>query len=148
MKGLRPLRLKGLRPLRPPRVAQLDDRGLATLETTLAIVVLVPILFSILEFGAALERWLGQDAVAVQAARYAGEVGGDRPEVRALIGDQLRLSGIDPARVSVSIVPPTVGWREPVQVSLVSDYPIAIPFLFSTTLPLRSSAISRGEVNR
>jgi hypothetical protein len=112
------------------------------------IVVLVPLLFSILEFGAALERWLAQDAIAVQAARFAGEVGGDRPEVRTLVGDQLRLSGIDPARVSVAIVPASVGWREPVRVSLVSDFPLAIPFLFSTTLPLRSSAISRGEVNR
>jgi len=25
---------------------------------------------------------------------------------------------------------------------------MSIPFLFSTTVPLRSSAISRGEVNR
>ena len=33
-------------------------------------------------------------------------------------------------------------------VYLVSDFPLTIPFLFSTTLPLRSSAISRGEVNR
>ena len=125
-----------------------DEAGLATLETTLMLVVLVPLLFSILEFGSALERWLAQDAIAVQAARYAGEVGGDRPEVRALVGDELRQSGIDPARVSVTIVPASVRWREPVQVSLVSELPLTIPFLFSTTLPLRSSALSRGEVNR
>jgi hypothetical protein len=31
-----------------------DERGLATLETTFAITILVPLLFSILEFGSAL----------------------------------------------------------------------------------------------
>jgi hypothetical protein len=110
--------------------------------------MLVPLLFSVLEFGTALERWLAQDAATVQAARYAGEVGGDTPEVRGFLADQLRVAGIDPDRVSVEIVPSRVGWREPVRVSLASAHPVSIPFLFSTTVPLRSSAISRGEVNR
>ena len=125
-----------------------DDRGLATLETTLAITMLVPLLFSILEFGAALERWLAQDAATVQAARYAGELGGDTPQVRLFLADQLRTAGIDPERVNVDIAPSRVGWREPIRVSLSSAYPVSIPFLFSTTLPLHSSAVSRGEVNR
>jgi hypothetical protein len=68
--------------------------------------------------------------------------------VRALLAHQLRASGIDPARALVEIVPSRVGWREPVRVSVASEYRVAIPFLLSTTLPLRSSAISRGEVNR
>jgi hypothetical protein len=125
-----------------------EDRGLATLEATLMIAVLVPLLFSILEFGAALERWLAQDAATVQAARYAGEVGGDLPEVRSLLADQLRASGIDPAATTVTIEPSRVGWREPVRVSVASEQRVAIPFLFATTLPLRSSALARGEVNR
>jgi Flp pilus assembly protein TadG len=125
-----------------------DDRGLATLEATLMIAVLVPLFFSILEFGAALERWLAQDAATVQAARYAGEVGGDFPEVRSLLADQLRASGIDPAVTTVTIEPARVGWREPVRVSVASEQRVAIPFLFVTTLPLRSSALARGEVNR
>jgi hypothetical protein len=125
-----------------------DERGLATLETTLAITILVPLLFSILEFGSALERWLAQDAATVQAARYAGELGGDAPELRRFLADQLRGSGIDPDRVTVDVAPSRVGWREPIRVSLSSAYPVNIPFLFSTTVPLRSSAISRGEVNR
>ena len=108
----------------------------------------MPLLFSILEFGSALERWLAQDAATVQAARYAGELGGDAPELRRFLGDQLRSAGIDPDRVSVDVAPSRVGWREPIQVSVSSAYPVSIPFLFSTTLPLRSSAISRGEVNR
>jgi Flp pilus assembly protein TadG len=125
-----------------------DDRGLATIEATLMIVVLVPLLFSILEFGSALERWLAQDAATVQGARYAGEVGGDTPAVRGFVADQLRSSGIDPAAAAIEIVPSRVGWREPVRVSVTSAHAVTIPFLFTTTLPLRSSAISRGEVNR
>jgi hypothetical protein len=108
----------------------------------------VPLLFSILEFGSALERWLAQDAATVQAARYAGELGGDAPELRRFLSEELRVAGIDPDRVSVEVVPSRVGWREPVRVSLSSAYPVSIPFLFSTTVSLRSSAISRGEVNR
>jgi len=108
----------------------------------------VPLLFSILEFGSALERWLAQDAATVQAARYAGELGGDAPELRRFLDDELRAAGIDPSRVIVDVVPSRVGWREPVLVSLSSAYPLSIPFLFSTAVPLRSSAISRGEVNR
>jgi len=125
-----------------------DERGLATLETTFAITILVPLLFSVLEFGSALERWLAQDAATVQAARYAGELGGDTPELRRFLDDELRAARIDPDRVSVDVAPSRVGWREPIRVSLSSSYPVSIPFLFSTTVPLRSSAISRGEVNR
>jgi len=125
-----------------------EERGLATLEMTLMIAILVPLLFSILEFGSALERWLAQDAATVQAARYAGEIGGDGAEVRSLLADQLRASGIDPGAATIEIAPARVGWREPVRVSVSTQYRVAIPFLFTTTLPIRSSAISRGEVNR
>ena len=124
------------------------DQGLATLETTFAITMLVPLLFAVLEFGSALELWLAQDAATVQAARYAGELGGDAPELRAFLAEQLRVAGIDSDRVSVEVAPSRVGWREPVRVSLSSAFPVSIPFLFSTSVPLRSSAISRGEVNR
>jgi hypothetical protein len=48
----------------------------------------------------------------------------------------------------VDVAPSHVGWREPIRVSLSSSYPLSVPFLFSTTVPLHSSAISRGEVNR
>ena len=49
---------------------------MATLETTLMVVILVPLLFAILEFGWLTQRWLAQDGVALQAARYAGDVCG------------------------------------------------------------------------
>ena len=95
-----------------------------------------------------MERWLAQDAATVQAARYAGELGGDAPLLRQFLDEELRAAGIDPQGVSVDVAPSRVGWREPVRVSVSSAYPVSIPFLFSTNVPLRSSAISRGEVNR
>ena len=125
-----------------------DDRGLATLETILMLVILVPLLFAILEFGWLTQRWLAQDGVALQAARYAGELGGDRPELRSYIQEQLLLVGIDPGRVVVEIEPSNVAWREPVRVSLRTDEQVAIPFIFTTTIAVRSTAVARGEINQ
>ena len=125
-----------------------DDQGTATLETTLMVVILVPLLFAILEFGWLTQRWLAQDGVALQAARYAGELGGDRPELRSYVQEQLRLVGIEPSRVNVDVEPAYVAWREPVRVSLRTEERVAIPFLFATTVTIRSTAVARGEVNR
>ncbi len=121
---------------------------MVTLETTLMVLVLVPLLFAVIEFGALFQRWLAQDAVAVQAARLAAEVGGDAPAVRDYVSTQLRLVGIDPAHVVVTVEPPRVAWRQPVRVSLRSDEPIALPFVLSTSVRLESTGIGRGEVNR
>jgi hypothetical protein len=125
-----------------------DDRGMATLETTLMVVILVPLLFAILEFGWLTQRWLAQDGVALQAARYAGELGGDRPELRSYVQEQLRLVGIEPSRVIVDVDPAYVAWRQPVRVSLRTEERIAIPFVFATAITVRSTAVARGEVNR
>ena len=125
-----------------------EEHGLATLETTLMVVILVPLLFAILEFGWLTQRWLAQDGVALQAARYAGELGGDRPELRSYVQEQLRLVGIEPARVSMDVEPTIVAWRQPVRVSLRTDERIAIPFVFATTITVRSTAVARGEVSR
>lgn len=122
--------------------------GTVTLETTLAITVLVPILFAILQFGGALQRWAAQDAIAVQGARQAAELGGDSTALRLAIDGSLRGSGIDPRDVAVTVEPATVGWREPIRVRLRSEVRITIPFLLSTALPLSSSAIARGELAR
>jgi Flp pilus assembly protein TadG len=112
------------------------------------IVVLLPVLFAILEFGDAFHRWLAQDAATAQAARYAAEVGGDTPEVRALLADALRDAGIEPTRAAVEIAPSRVGWREPIRVSVRSDLTIAIPFALTAVVPLRSTAVTRGEIAR
>lgn len=129
-------------------IVRSEDRGSATLETALCVTVLVPILFAILQFGGAFQRWSAQDAVAVQAARHAAELGGDARPVRDSIAAALRASGIDPATVDVTIEPASVGWRQPIRVSLRSEARITLPFLWSTTMPLSSTAISRGELAR
>ncbi len=128
--------------------AHRDDTGLATLETTLAVVILVPLLFGVIEFGWLFQRWLAAETVAVHAARFAGELGGDGAELRRYIAAQLADVGIDPARVRVEVVPARVAWREPVRVSVRADERIDLPFLFSATVPLSASAVARGEVNR
>ena len=125
-----------------------DDRGLATLETTLMITILVPLLFAVIEFGDVFQRWLAQESATVQVARYAAELGGDAPEVRDLLDDALRQSGIDPARSTLDITPARVGWREPLTVTVRTDASIAIPLLFSSVIPLRTTAVVRGEVAR
>lgn len=125
-----------------------DDHGMATLETTLMVVILVPLLFAILEFGWLTQRWLAQDGVALQAARYAGELGGDRPELRSYVQEQLRLVGIEPSRVLMEVEPAYVTWREPVRVSLRTEERIAVPFVFTTTVTVRSTAVARGELGR
>lgn len=125
-----------------------SDAGMATLETTLMIVVLLPVLFAIIEFGEVFHRWLAQDAATAQAARYAAEVGGDTAEVRTLLADSLRDAGIDPARAVVAVTPSRVGWREPIRVEVRTDMQLSIPFAFTTVLPLRSSAVTRGELAR
>ena len=125
-----------------------DEQGLATLETTLMITILIPLLFAVIEFGDVFQRWLAQESATVQVARYAAELGGDAPEVRALLEDELRQSGIDPSRSTLDITPGRVGWRQPLSVTVRTDAAIAIPFLFSAAIPLRTTAVVRGELAR
>jgi len=40
------------------------------------------------------------------------------------------------------------GWREPLTVSVRTNAMISIPFLFSTAVPLRTTAVVRGELAR
>ena len=125
-----------------------DDRGMVTLETTLMITILVPLLFAVIEFGDIFQRWLAQESATVQAARYAAELGGDLPEVRALLADTLRASGIDPATVTLEITPARAGWREPLTVTVRASAQLAIPFALATAIPIRTTAVVRGELNR
>ena len=125
-----------------------DDAGSAAVESVLALTMLTPLLFGIVAFGDALQRWIGQDAATAQAARYAGEVGGDSADVRALLGQSLRDAGIDPDSAEIAIAPSRVGWREPISVRVTSHHRLAIPFVPALDLSLRSEFVSRGEVNR
>lgn len=125
-----------------------DQSGLAAVETTLMVVILVPLLFGVIEFGALFQRWLAAESVAAHAARLAGELGGDGDELRRYIATQLTGVGIDPARVRVEVAPARVAWREPVRVTVRADERIDLPFLLSTTVPISATAIARGEVAR
>jgi Flp pilus assembly protein TadG len=125
-----------------------DERGLATLETTLMVVVLVPLLFGVIEFGWLFQRWLAAQSVAVHAARYAGELGGDAPVLRAFVTRELGAMNIDPARARVDVVPARVGWREPVRVTVRMTERVDLPFLLATSIEIRASAIARGELDR
>src|SRR3981081_3112344 len=125
-----------------------DGSGLATLETTLMITILVPLLFAVVEFGDVFQRWLARESATVQVARYAAELGGDAPEVRSLLADSLRQSGIDPSLSTLELTPARVGWREPLTVTVRTNATVAIPFLFTAAIPLRTTAIVRGEIDR
>lgn len=125
-----------------------EQAGLVTLETTLMVVILVPLLFGVIEFGWLFQRWLAADTVAVHAARYAGELGGDAPVLRSYIASELSAVRIDPARVAVEVVPPRVAWRQPVRVTIRARERIALPFALSTDVVLSASAVARGELNR
>ena len=124
------------------------EAGSTAVESVLALTMLTPLLFGIVSFGDALQRWIGQDAATAQAARFAGEVGGDSVEVRALLGQALRDAGIDPAGTDVTITPQRVGWREPLTVRVTSHHRLTIPFVPVFDLSLRSEFVTRGEVNR
>jgi hypothetical protein len=128
--------------------AHREQAGLATLETTLMVVILVPLLFGVIEFGWLFQRWLAAETVAAHGARYAGEVGGDTVELRRYIATQLTQVGIDPARVRIEVEPARVAWREPIRVSVRSDERIDLPFAFGATVPLSATAIARGELSR
>lgn len=124
------------------------EGGLATVETTLMVVILVPLLFGVIEFGTLFQRWLAAETVAAHAARYAGELGGDDPALRAYIARELGAVGIDPSRVSVEVDPPRVSWREPIRVSVRSSERIDLPFALVTPITISATAVARGEVQR
>ena len=125
-----------------------EEQGLATLETTLMVVILVPLLFGVIEFGWLFQRWLAAETVAVHAARFAGELGGDDPALRAFIVRELTDVGIDPAGAVVEVDPARVDWRQPIRVSIRSNERIELPFAFSTAVVVSASAVARGELDR
>lgn len=128
--------------------AHRGEEGLATIETTFMVVILVPLLFGVIEFGSLFQRWLAAETVAAHAARFAGELGGDDAALRAYVARELTAVGIDPARVRVEVDPSRVMWRQPIRVSIRSDEPIDLPFVFSTTVRIGATAVARGELQR
>ena len=119
-----------------------------TVETLLGLVVIVPLLFGVIEFGQLFQRWLATETVAAHAARYAGELGGDDPLLRAYIARELTAVAIDPSRVTVEVDPPRVSWRDAVRVSIRSQESVALPFLFTAPVSVSATAVARGELAR
>ncbi|HEY3217499.1 MAG TPA: TadE/TadG family type IV pilus assembly protein [Candidatus Limnocylindria bacterium] len=130
------------------RRAHREEGGLATVETTLMVVILVPLLFGVIEFGSLFQRWLAAETVAAHAARYAGELGGDDAALRAFIARELAAVGIDASAVTVEIDPSRVTWREPIRVTVRSSERIDLPFAFVTPITISATAVARGEVQR
>ncbi len=112
------------------------------------VVILVPLLFGVIEFGWLFQRWLAAETVAAHAARYAGELGGDDAALRAFIARELADVGIDPARVSIEVDPARVAWRQPIRVSVRSEERIELPFALATSIQMNATAVARGEVDR
>jgi hypothetical protein len=109
--------------------------------------MLLPVLLGILELGGLIHVWMGQQSAAAIGARVAGQRGEDDAVVRDRILIDLRAAGLDPAKVQVTISPSYVRWGQPITVQIVSHRRVAIPFLFSRNVDLRSSYVGRGEVN-
>ena len=124
------------------------QRGQETLQAILAVsFMLLPVLLGILELGGLIHVWMGQQSAAAIGARVAGQRGEDDAVVRDRILVDLRAAGLDPAKVQVTISPSYVRWGQPITVQIVSHRRVAIPFLFSRNVDLRSSYVGRGEVN-
>ena len=132
-----------MRPVRGPR-----QRGQETLQAILAVSFMVlPVLLGIVELGGLIHLWIGQESATTAGARAAGERGEDDAFVRTRIAVSLRASGLDPAKVQVQVLPASARWGQAITVQLVSHRRIAIPFLFSRDVTLRTSAVARGEVD-
>jgi hypothetical protein len=124
------------------------QRGQETLQAVLAVsFMLLPVLLGILELGGLIHVWMGQQSAAAIGARVAGERGEDDVVVRDRIRTELQANGLNPGNVTISVSPSFVRWGQPISVQLVSHRRIAIPFLFGRNVDLRSSYVSRGEVN-
>jgi len=124
------------------------QRGQETLQAVLAVsFMLLPVLLGIFELGGLVHVWMGQQSAAAVGARVAGQRGEDDAVVRDRIMADLLAAGLDPAKVQVAISPPRVRWGQSITVQIVSHRRIAIPFLFSRNVDLRSTYVARGEVN-
>ncbi|MDQ6709521.1 MAG: hypothetical protein M3Z11_03085 [Candidatus Dormibacteraeota bacterium] len=124
------------------------QRGQETLQAILAVsLMLLPVLLGIIELGGLIHVFMGQQSAAAIGARVAAERGEDDAVVRERIRTELQAAGVSPGSVAISISPSSVRWGQPIAVQLTSHRRIAIPFLFSRDVDLRSSYIGRGEVN-
>jgi hypothetical protein len=125
------------------------ERGQETLQTILVVAfVLLPVLVSILTFGALIHSYIGGQAAASAGARAAGAGGGFGPAELQRVLDELSANGIDATRCTVSASASIVALDQPISVTVSCPQHVGIPFLFERDVSLTSTFVSRGEVNR
>lgn len=132
---------------RAHRHLQRSQRGLATVEAILVVpLVLIPILVAVVVLGNLLHTRLVIDASAAAGARAASVAGGDGPEVRQRIADELAGGGLDPASAVVVVEPRVAGWGEPIRVRVEMAESASIPFIGTWPVPLSAEFVTRSEV--
>jgi len=123
--------------------------GQETLQAIIVVAfVLLPILVSILTLGSFVHVYVGTQGAAAAGARAAGTAGEFGPAQRNRVDEELRANGIDPAACSVSASAAVVTLDQPISVTVTCAQHLGIPFLLTEDIPLRSTYVARGEVNR
>jgi Flp pilus assembly protein TadG len=124
-----------------------DERGIATVEAVLVVpLVLVPVLFGVVTFGALEHTRLVLDSAAAAGARQAAVDGQDDQAVRDRIALELRDGGLNPASASISVTPAVAAWGDPIAVHVSVTTRASIPFLGSWDVPMSSDFTTRSEV--
>lgn len=108
--------------------------------------LLVPLFAVMITLG---DLWADQvalDHAAAVAVRRAAADGGDSPQLRAALEDDLAAVGLSADDVAVRVDPPTPAWQEPITINLTLPRRIQIPLLGHRDLRLVSQFSARSEV--
>jgi len=125
------------------------ERGQETLQAILVVaLVLLPVLVSILSFGALVHVSIGAQAAAAAGARAAGTAGGFGPAEVLRVEQELTANGIDPRTCRISASQSQVGLDQPISVTVSCPEHVGVPFLFQRDVDLSSTFVARGEINR
>jgi len=89
-------------------VVNQTDRGAVAVELALVLVVLIPLVFGIIQFGMYFNQQQGVHAAAREGARVASLPTSTAGQVQARVRDALDdVAGIDPSSASITISPAT-----------------------------------------
>jgi hypothetical protein len=125
-----------------------DTRGQALVEFSLAVFLLVMILFSILEGGLLMNAKTVLTSAARETARVCAVEGGRTPGALQRLSDSLTAGGIDPEEVTALISPGQAIYGTTIRVELHYDYEVVSPVvraIVGNTIPLTSKAVTRSE---
>ncbi len=125
-----------------------DSDGQALVEFSLAVFLLVMILFSILEGGLLMNAKTVLTSAARETARVCAVEGGRTPGALQRLSDSLTAGGIDPDDVTALISPGQAIYGTTIRVELHYDYEVVSPVvraIVGNTIPLTSKAVTRSE---